>query len=51
MIKLSDYVIQFIADAGVKDVFMLAGGGSMHLVDSGKVFLLPIPPASFLLER
>jgi acetolactate synthase I/II/III large subunit len=32
--KLSDYVIKFIADAGVKHIFMLAGGGSMHLVDS-----------------
>ncbi len=34
MIKLSDYVIRFIADAGVKHIFMLAGGGAMHLVDS-----------------
>ena len=34
MTKLSDYIIQFIADAGVKHIFMLAGGGSMHLVDS-----------------
>ncbi len=34
MVKLSDYVIQFIADQGVKDVFMLPGGGAMHLNDS-----------------
>lgn len=34
MMKLSDYVIQFIADQGVKHVFMLPGGGAMHLVDS-----------------
>jgi len=34
MIKLSDYVMDFIADQGVRDVFMLPGGGSMHLVDS-----------------
>lgn len=34
MIKLSDYVMQFIANLGVKDVFMLSGGGCMHLVDS-----------------
>ncbi|MFH1387615.1 MAG: thiamine pyrophosphate-binding protein [bacterium] len=34
MIKLSDYVMKFIAAAGVKDVFMLSGGGCMHLVDS-----------------
>lgn len=34
MIKLSEYVIEKIADAGVKHVFMLAGGGAMHLNDS-----------------
>jgi acetolactate synthase-1/2/3 large subunit len=34
MIKLSDYVVKFLEDNGVKDVFMLAGGGCMHLVDS-----------------
>jgi acetolactate synthase-1/2/3 large subunit len=33
-IKLSDYVIQFIADQGVKHVFMVPGGGAMHLNDS-----------------
>ena len=32
--KLSDYVIQFIARTGVKHVFMLPGGGAMHLNDS-----------------
>ena len=32
--KLSDYVFQFIATLGVKHVFMFAGGGAMHLVDS-----------------
>ncbi len=32
--KLSDYVFQFIADKGVKHVFMLPGGGAMHLNDS-----------------
>lgn len=32
--KLSDYVIQFIADQGVKHVFMVPGGGAMHLNDS-----------------
>jgi acetolactate synthase-1/2/3 large subunit len=32
--KLSDYVFQFIARLGVKHVFMLSGGGAMHLVDS-----------------
>lgn len=32
--KLSDYVFQFVADTGVRHVFMLSGGGAMHLVDS-----------------
>jgi acetolactate synthase-1/2/3 large subunit len=34
VIKLSDYVIQFVADLGVKHIFVLPGGGCMHLVDS-----------------
>ncbi|MEN6366083.1 MAG: thiamine pyrophosphate-binding protein [Thermoguttaceae bacterium] len=34
MAKLSDYVFQRVADAGVRHVFMLPGGGCMHLVDS-----------------
>jgi acetolactate synthase I/II/III large subunit len=33
-VKLSDYVMDFIARKGVKHVFMLAGGGAMHLNDS-----------------
>lgn len=33
-IKLSDYVMQFLAGKGVKHVFMLPGGGAMHLDDS-----------------
>jgi acetolactate synthase-1/2/3 large subunit len=32
--KLSDYVFQFIADQGVRHIFLLPGGGAMHLVDS-----------------
>ena len=32
--KLSDYVIDFLVRHGVKHVFMLPGGGSMHLNDS-----------------
>ncbi|HOO36934.1 MAG TPA: thiamine pyrophosphate-binding protein [Deltaproteobacteria bacterium] len=32
--KLSDYVLKFIATTGVKHIFMLSGGGAMHLVDS-----------------
>lgn len=34
MKKLSDYVIEFVANAGVKHIFMLTGGGCMHLTDS-----------------
>jgi acetolactate synthase I/II/III large subunit len=34
MPKLSDYVIQFIADQGVKHVFLVPGGGAMHLNES-----------------
>ncbi len=32
--KLSDYVVRFIADLGVKHVFLVTGGGAMHLNDS-----------------
>lgn len=34
MIKLSDYIIRKLIEFGVTDVFMIAGGGAMHLVDS-----------------
>jgi len=34
MAKLSDYVIRFIADQGVKHVFLVTGGGAMHLNES-----------------
>ena len=35
MIKLTDYVFQFVAEnLGVDHVFLLPGGGCMHLVDS-----------------
>ncbi len=34
MIKLSDYVMNFLADLGIEHVFMVAGGGAMHLNDS-----------------
>ncbi|HXE07630.1 MAG TPA: thiamine pyrophosphate-binding protein, partial [Acidobacteriaceae bacterium] len=34
MIKVSDYITQFLACRGLKHVFMLTGGGCMHLVDS-----------------
>lgn len=32
--RLSDYVIEFIANLGVRHVFCLSGGGAMHLNDS-----------------
>ena len=32
--RVADYIFQYIADLGVKDVFLLPGGGSMHLVDA-----------------
>ncbi len=34
MIKLSDYVMKFLADNRVNHIFMVAGGGAMHLDDS-----------------
>lgn len=34
MIKLSDYVIKRIAKEGVRHIFLLSGGGCMHLIDS-----------------
>ncbi len=34
MIKLSDYVMRYVSRLGIKHVFMLPGGGCMHLVDS-----------------
>ena len=34
MIKLSDYVMDFLADRGLKYIFMVSGGAAMHLNDS-----------------
>ena len=34
MIKLSDYVIKRLADWGVRHMFLVTGGGAMHLNDS-----------------
>lgn len=33
-IKISDYVTQFLVDHGIKDLFLISGGGMMHLLDS-----------------
>ena len=34
MIKVSDYIAQRLADWGVRHIFMVTGGGAMHLNDS-----------------
>lgn len=34
MILLSDYVIQFLVQKGIKDIFLVSGGGIMYLLDS-----------------
>lgn len=34
MIKVSDYIAQFIVDQGIKDLFLISGGGMMHMLDS-----------------
>ncbi len=34
MIKVSDYLAKRVAELGVKHVFMISGGGAMHLNDS-----------------
>lgn len=34
MMKVSDYVIRFVAELGIKHVFLVPGGGAMHLNDS-----------------
>ena len=34
MIKVSDYIVDFLVKQNVKDCFMLVGGGAMHLNDS-----------------
>lgn len=32
--RVADIVAEFIAEQGIKDVFMISGGGNMHLVDA-----------------
>lgn len=34
MIKVTDYICNYLAGIGVKDIFMISGGGAMHLVNS-----------------
>lgn len=42
--KLSDYIFKYLEDIGVNTLFLLSGGGNMHLVDSaGKSNLTLVP--------
>lgn len=34
MIKVSDFIANFLADAGIRHVYMLTGGGAMHMNNS-----------------
>lgn len=34
MVKVSDYILEFLADRGVNHIFMITGGASMHLNES-----------------
>ncbi len=34
MIKVADYIVAYLADQGIGHIFMLTGGGAMHLDDS-----------------
>lgn len=34
IVKISDYISDFLVKNGIKDVFMITGGGAMHLNDS-----------------
>jgi acetolactate synthase-1/2/3 large subunit len=34
MIKLSDFIMKHLLGYGIKDIFMISGGGAMHLIDS-----------------
>lgn len=33
-IKVSDYIAQFLVNNGIKDLFLISGGGMMHMLDS-----------------
>jgi len=34
LVKVSDYLAQFLVDRGIEDLFLVSGGGIMHLLDS-----------------
>ena len=44
MMKLSDYVVRFVAEQGVNHVFLVTGGGAMHLNHSlgGEASIEPV---------
>lgn len=33
-IKVTDYICNYLSARGIRDIFMISGGGAMHLVDS-----------------
>ena len=34
MIKLGDYIFDYLHKKGIKDIFLISGGGNIHLIDS-----------------
>ena len=34
LIKVSDFVARFLMEQGIEDLFLVSGGGIMHLLDS-----------------
>ena len=36
MIRTADYIFRYLADYGIKHVFLVTGGGAMHLNDALK---------------
>jgi acetolactate synthase I/II/III large subunit len=32
--RVADYIVKFLADEGIHDVFLLSGGGVMHIIDA-----------------
>ena len=42
--KVSDYIIDFIASLGVKNIFCVTGGGAMHMNNSDPAITTIIKP-------
>ena len=36
MLKVSEYIIGFLVENGIRDLFLISGGGMMHLLDSAQ---------------